>query len=607
MSKYSGLKLSNSYFDTPNIKSAMKSAKSNAYLNTKTIIRSARESVEGTLSGKKKIVFNEESAETERNIKKEIMGRSEKTIVGGIFEIFPIGVNYIAQTAFGMPFAVGFMITEHLMITTHKNIPTSEHALVSLIKFIDRPMPTFRLDPSIFFYTDYSKNFSISAFSFEFPITLHKSIRSKSKFKLFRGEYIKLLIPDLVRCRVLNIKNDSFTFHYIGRLLPGTPVFSDNLKLQGIYTSCSNTDHTHIATRIDIILSSLILTKNLTFHPELQELLSNYCKLYNIPTLQTGRLGDSKDLFYIHKRTCHIFQYSQSSRAWDNFQIVNISQFKQDPTWNFKDHCRLVYANDGSFIITGGNDHRGKPSKETLQVYPSSGVMQKKNSMQEERSAHCSIYRLGYVYVMGGMPTGTSCERLNMHDNKWEPIASLNKQRVHASAVIWMHDNFIMIVGGDGESGNSVERYSFQFDRWDSLDITLPFQFIDCGIYLPEPNKVAIFGGRVCEKVVVIEEDNMVQESSGREIEELFRVYIVDVLPHKLICVYPSMLVWGKNVVYFINERFEDQPEVFEYSAKRLNTQGAKVFQEIKSVRKLQPNIVYQSQLLNPSFYDVYY
>jgi hypothetical protein len=208
---------------------------------------------------------------------------------------------------------------------------------------------------------------------------------------------------------------------------------------------------------------------------------------------------------------------------------------------------------------------------------------------------------------MGGMPTGTSCERLNMHDNKWEPLASLNKQRVHSSAVIWMHDSFIMIVGGDGESGNSVERYSFQFDRWDSLDIVLPFQFIDCGIYLPEPNKVAIFGGRVCEKVVVIEEDNMVQESSGREIEELFRVYIVDVLPHKLICVYPSMLVWGKNVVYFINERLEDQPEIFEYSAKRLNTQGAKVFQEVKSVRKLQPKIVYQSQLLNPSFYDVYY
>ena len=342
-----------------------------------------------------------------------------KKLYSSVFEIYGIGINYNTNNGYGLPIGSGFMITDHLIITTHRVIPTSEHALISIIKFPNSPNSTFRLDPNGFFYTDSAKNITISGILIpliSFPINF---LETRYKFKLYKGEVVRVLENLSVPLIVTNIASNSFSFKYSESLLPGAPIFSYNYKLQGIYSSSQNSISIKDAIRIDIIMNSLSRIKNLLLHPELENLLSEYVKSYNIPVFIGNRLGECRDLYCLENNTFNVFHYQYTSRVWEKLQILNISHFKSSQNTVFYDNCRLAYCHDGSFLVTGGFDKQNRRVlRDVIQVYPSSGVMSKKSSMQEGRFGHCLVYRIGFIYAIGGIPRLNTCERYNLHEDK---------------------------------------------------------------------------------------------------------------------------------------------------------------------------------------------
>ena len=533
---------------------------------------------------------------------------SSTSLSSGIFELYGVGVNYSSKLGYGLPYGAGFLLTPCLILTTNRNIPTAEHAQVSLLKFLPRPGTRYRLNPNEFFYTDYSLNITITALASE-PLHPVSVLSSLNKFKLYKGDTVKILCSSSAPCLVTNITSNSFSFRSAEALLPGFPILSLKSKLQGLYTSSVSSLSVKEALRIDSIMSNLISIKNTIMHPQLEEILTQYSKAFNLPVLQSGRLGDCQDLYWIESRSTNIYQYQHITRTWHSLQIVNLSSFKSGQQWSFPKNSRLVYINDGSFLVAGGVEaNSGRPVREVLQVYPSSGVLMRKHSMQEARTGLCLLHRLGFVYALGGAPCMDTCERYSLQADKWEPMAGLNRGRVEATAVNYLHDAFIMIIGGDGDAGDTVERYSFQFDKWEELALVLPFKFVNPGAYLVESNKIAIFGGRCSEGVVIVEAENFVREGTAGTVEEVFRVYRIDVLPHKLVTVYPCIFMWGKNVVYFINEKDIGMPEIFEYSIKKLmRNEVIGEINQFTNISKIGIKLVDHNRLLTPPFKDVYY
>ena len=221
---------------------------------------------------------------------------SVKLLQFSIFELYGIGLNYSLNTGYGLPYGVGIMLTESLILTTNRNLPTAEHALISIIKFISCPEITFRLNPNVFFYTNYSKNLTIAAITIHTQRSSIKILETRHKFKLFKGETIKILNTTFP-CIINNISSNNFIFQCPENLLPGTPIFSNTYKLQGIYTLTTTSLSIKEASRVDKLLDSLLHIKNILLHPELELFLTEYTKIFNIPILQSGRLGDCKDLY----------------------------------------------------------------------------------------------------------------------------------------------------------------------------------------------------------------------------------------------------------------------------------------------------------------------
>lgn len=77
--------------------------------------------------------------------------------------------------------------------------------------------------------------------------------------------------------------------------------------------------------------------------------------------------------------------------------------------------------------------------------------------MQSRRYAHGCLFLNGYVYVLGGFDnkdadgvvpnTLDSCERYNIHENRWLPVCSMNESKAFAG-VCSINDQFIYLFGG---------------------------------------------------------------------------------------------------------------------------------------------------------------
>jgi N-acetylneuraminic acid mutarotase len=226
--------------------------------------------------------------------------------------------------------------------------------------------------------------------------------------------------------------------------------------------------------------------------------------------------------------------------------------------------------------------------------------------MQDSRSGLCLVYRAGYIYAIGGAPRMNTCERYNINDDKWEPISNLVNPRVEASASVCMYDNYIIVIGGMSNP-DTIERYSFQYDRWELLQLTLPYRFTNSGVFLQTNNKLAVFGGRYSDAVVVLEIESFTRESIGKVIEEVFRLYHVDTLEHKLVTYYPCAYLWKTDSICFINDKEHGIPDILDYSLRKLQTDSLSPIKEYKIVTRITNRAIEQNRLLTPEYIDMYY
>lgn len=523
----------------------------------------------------------------------------------GILEIFGVGLNYNPYSGIGLPFGSGFLISPSLILTTNKNIPTSEHAQVAIIKFpVFSQNMTFRLSPNSFFFTSISKNFTIVALGNNSKPSIDTKLSPRSKFKLFKSANLRIMSPSLISGKVTSISHSTFYFTCSGNLIPGHPILNEDWKLQGMYLGSDN--NIRIGLRIDSILDVILQSNLNNLHMDLEDIIGKHSSLPSLPILKT-RLGDTKDLYWVQAGHWSVYHFDLDIKIWSLLHIGNTPTFNRVSNWKFKLNSRLIYLPDNSFLVIGGNDpDSGQPVTENLQVFPSLRTIQKRNSMQEARASCCLIYRLGYVYAIGGSSREFTCERYSIVNDRWEPFADLNKNRKNASATLFMQDCFIFVFGGE-EQPRSIERYSFQFDKWEVLSVVLPFEFINPGIFVFDNNKIAVFGGQCCEKVIVVEEDTYIKETKDQVKEEIFRVFQVDVLPSKLVCCSSPLLVWNKGLLYFVNEKQNGVPDYLEFQIKKLRVLGLEPLGEYKNKSQSGKKIPNANRLLTPDYFDSYY
>jgi len=529
-----------------------------------------------------------------------------KSIQIAVFDLYGVGLNYSPSSGYGLPYGSGFLITTSLILTTNKNIPTPEHAQIAILKFSILSQSTvYRLSPNSFFFTSISKNFTIVALAASPKLSLVPKFSPKSKFKVFKSANLKILTPSLLSGLVTSVSQAEFTFVSSGLLLPGVPILNENWKLQGMYLRTDNRGK--LALRVDSVLQILLQSNPPNLHKELEELIGKYSSLPSLPILKT-RLGDTKDLFWVKSGHWSIYHFDFASKIWNMLQIMNISSLRTTPAFKFKANSRIINLPDNSFLIIGGNDpESNQPIGEIFQVFPSSGVIQKRMSMQEGRASFSLVYRLGHIYAIGGSLREITCERYSVQSDRWEPIADLNESRKNASATLFLQDCFIFVFGGEGRSGRSIERYSFQFDKWEVLTVILPCECVNPGIFVFDINKIAILGGKNSESVLVIEQDTYVKETNNQVREEIFRVFQVDVLPHKLVCCSSPLLVWNRGLLYFVNERQNGVPDVFEYPVKKLSIFGADPLGEFKNTSQSGSKVQVSNRLMTPDYFDTYF
>ncbi len=121
--------------------------------------------------------------------------------------------------------------------------------------------------------------------------------------------------------------------------------------------------------------------------------------------------------------------------------------------------------------------------------------------MREPRKEH-ALVRLGTdIYVIGGY-NGKSktflrtCERFNMHDNRWLPIASLNTQRCAFAATSLNGEKLAVCGGYDGKKRlDTIELYDPREEEWKLLETKLPLPLSNLAAFNPFRDRVVILGG----------------------------------------------------------------------------------------------------------------
>ena len=537
--------------------------------------------------------------------KKEALGNRESLrLNSAIFEIHGVGVNYNPYVGYGLPYSAGFLISRRLVMTSNAAVPTHEHAHVAIIRLPGFSGLSFRLSPNLFFFTSASKNFTICALTPNEKLESLNSVPVKGKFRLFQTATVKVFAPNVMKGTVKSINQDFFTFTCPGNLLPGIPIFNEKFKLQGLLILSDSLNREKKAVRIDSILQVLLDCRSLTLHPDLEEIIGKTSNMPSLPILKL-RLGDTRDFYWPRPKSTNLYHYPQATSAWSPLQLKNISSLPGN--FRFKANSRTVSLADSSFMIIGGTDPSSSQAvSEVLQVFPSSGFIHKRLSMQEPRASCSAVYRQGCVYVIGGSARQVTCERYSILADRWEPFANLSKSRENSSACLIMEEKFILVIGGEGISGKSLERYSFQFDKWEILSVNLPGYFVNSGLFVFERNKVAIFGGKASEMVLVIEFDEYVKESKNNVTEEVLRVFQVAVAEEKIVTWNMPMIVWNAGVVKFVNESLGSRPSVFEFLIKRLMPVEKISLGEFKNTSRAGGKIMNVARLLTPDYFDSY-
>lgn len=533
---------------------------------------------------------------------------SETDLNESIFEIYGIGYSY-QDKIFGRPNGVGFMITESIAMTTNSIINDEEVASSSFAVFPSGQR--IRFDPSQFFYTNRGLNFTVLTLKVE----VQGFVDIRQKFKLRNSSKIFYFGAGIVKCEIIGIDSEIFSYTTSTSILPGSPIFrykskTRELVLQGIHHSIASAYSYSQGTRIDsiiqILCSVVLIPSESSDSPQnsLSRILQDYALQHKFELKKTDEnFGEGRYLYWIEWLSKNFYKYDVSSEKWIKVKLANLTQFLTQETskWKFNWGCRLIYLPDRSFLIVGGIGYDSGGSRaDVYQFIPDREELYRKKSMLDRRDGPALIYRQGFVYAVGGRFTYTTCEKYNIKTNTWSYFSSMIHGRYEPVACLLQGDNYMYVAGGQPEEsvGKTIERYSFSQDRWEGLQVVFQIPLLRCGIFPVTQTKFALLGGRYLKAVIIFE---AVQEIIDGRTEEIFRVFEIEELNENIESVYPVVYNIGENKVYFTKSPENKAPSVLSYNFRSFLKPAGESVYVFKKNLKLPP-LFAKRNLLNSKF-----
>jgi len=166
-----------------------------------------------------------------------------------------------------------------------------------------------------------------------------------------------------------------------------------------------------------------------------------------------------------------------------------------------------LMINDDQIAIVGGVTHSMRRISPSFNIYSiKSHSFKQMSPMLTARfniTMSCIHNRL---YAIGGRSFGASdeaikatCEVFSFATNSWKAIASLNTPRSGCKSFVYR--SRIYVIGGNNyeHKGNSIEFYEPQNDTWTLLEVKLPFDYFNFGIFLGGNDEILVMGGAFCK------------------------------------------------------------------------------------------------------------
>ena len=479
-----------------------------------------------------------------------------KTITDSIVEIYGYGVNYKKSRNFGDPMGVGFMVSESLMLTLHSLLPTREAALMTQIKFPGRPKEANKLDPEAYFSSDPNKNITVVGLKTLSPVV---PISVKNNLELAQGDRLWILSGQVMPYYVSNIESKYFYFRSREEVPEGTPIFSESFKLQGIVCGFESTNYFKKTLRVDSLF-----------------------KAFSLQSPQQTQVA-----YQTQPHSKRVYKLDYTTRKKDLLDLEEDETIKGQ-NWEFLEDCCSAKIDENNLLVTGGN-YFGEARSDVFQVNNFTQTISRKRSMLNPRSGHTLVLKGNYLYAIGGEPYLNLCERFSVFENKWEPISSLNIGRKQASGILICNESQMLVVGGTPErAGVSFERYSFEEDAWELLDLSLDLGVVRPRLFEFQRGRIAILGGNPWNQALVLE-----VKQKGEFLEEL-KLYTLGLLPETIGFIHSVTYESGTIKV---------QGDSREIEYRNLEPKG----RTMQRVSQPKGNIVKYQKLLTPDYQTSYY
>lgn len=166
-----------------------------------------------------------------------------------------------------------------------------------------------------------------------------------------------------------------------------------------------------------------------------------------------------------------------------------------------------LMINDDQIAIVGGVSYSMRKITSNFYIYSIKGENFKNmSSMLTPRFNITMAFIHNRLYAIGGRSFGTSeeaikstCEVFSFSTNSWKAIASLNTPRSGCKSFIYR--SRIYVIGGNNfeHKGNSIEFYEPQNDTWTLLEVKLPFDYFNFGIFQGGNDEILVMGGAFCK------------------------------------------------------------------------------------------------------------
>jgi len=192
-------------------------------------------------------------------------------------------------------------------------------------------------------------------------------------------------------------------------------------------------------------------------------------------------------LFFGHYNTLMI--YNTQTNDW------SMGKLPLEPPIMFGSYSSVAKLDNGSVLLIGGCF-----SSDLIEFNPSTLKVSLKTHMERPRTEHSSVHVNGRVYIMGGFEKRdnnflSECEIYEANTNRFLPMAPMSCPKCGFSCA--STEQKIYAVGGfNGKQRlKTIEVYDIQADKWQLLDVALPFGLTNSSLMVVNPQRLLVFGG----------------------------------------------------------------------------------------------------------------